>query len=87
MTQVGKRHSAGSMPGRMAALIARFQRYLSDRVHASGDALAREDRWAIAATTGRFGFGARSYRDLRFTGRATAGHCSQLASGSAPGRP
>ena len=87
MTQVVKRHGAGSTPGRLAVLIARFQRYLSDRVHASGDALAREDGWAITATTGRLGFGARCYRDPRFTSRAAAGYYSQLAPGPTPGWP
>ena len=36
---------------------------MSDRLHADGDALARERGWTITTTTGRFGFGGRVYRD------------------------
>ena len=49
-----------------AGRVARLLRQLSDRVLAGGDAFARENRWEITKTTGRFGFGARSYRDPRF---------------------
>jgi hypothetical protein len=52
-----------------ARWVARLLRLLSDRVFAGGDAFARENGWEITKTTGRFGFGARSYRDLRFGGR------------------
>jgi hypothetical protein len=59
--------------GRRAAIVTRIskwvgrrQRELSDRVHAAGDAAARQHGWTVTATTGWFGFGARSYRDPRF---------------------
>jgi hypothetical protein len=54
-------------PGRLTAWIVRFQRRLSGRVHASGDAAARAHGWAVTPTVGRFGFGGRRYRDPRFT--------------------
>ena len=47
-------------------------RQLSDRVFAGGDAIARKNGWQITKTTGRFGFGARSYRDPRFGPRTAA---------------
>jgi hypothetical protein len=53
-----------------AEWFARLQRHLSDRVFAGGDAFARRNGWEITKTTGRFGFGARSYRDPRFGQRA-----------------
>jgi hypothetical protein len=46
--------------------ITRLRRRLSDRVHAGGDAVAGQAGWAITTATGRFGFGARVYRDPRF---------------------
>ena len=49
--------------------IGRCQRELSDRVHAVGDECARQHGWEITKSTGRFGFGARSYRDPRFGDR------------------
>jgi hypothetical protein len=53
--------------------IRRIQERLSNRVHAQGDALAGQAGWATTKTTGRFGFGARVYRDPRFGQRqATA---------------
>jgi len=51
---------------RITAAIASWLRHLSDRVHQDGDALARQHAWIITATTGRFGFGGRLYRDPRF---------------------
>jgi hypothetical protein len=54
---------------RMPAWIGRRQRELSDRVHAAGDEYARQRGWEITKSTGRFGFGARSYRDSRFGDR------------------
>jgi hypothetical protein len=56
-----------------AGWVARLLRQLSDRVFADGDAFARENGWEITKTTGRFGFGARSYRDPRFGPRTAAG--------------
>jgi hypothetical protein len=51
--------------------ITRLQQRLSDRVHARGDAFAQQAGWATTTTTGRFGFGARVYRDPRFSQRQT----------------
>src|SRR5215472_12793037 len=45
------------------------QRELSDRIHAAGDAAARQHGWAITKSSGALGFGARSYRDPRFNSR------------------
>jgi hypothetical protein len=61
---------AKGVTGRVSAWIARLQRELSDRLHADGDALARERGWTITTTTGRLGFGGRVYRDPRFDQRA-----------------
>ncbi len=66
MTEITARRRVGGMPGRLAVRVARLQRQLSDRMHADGDAFAREHGWAIAETSGRLGFGARVYRDPRF---------------------
>lgn len=55
-----------------AGWFVRLQRQLSDRVFADGDAFAHQKGWEITKTTGRFGFGARSYRDQRFGPRAAA---------------
>jgi hypothetical protein len=54
---------------RISGWIGRRQQELSDRVHAAGDAAARQHGWTVTATTGGFGFGARSYRDPRFDDR------------------
>jgi hypothetical protein len=72
MTQATPRWGVGNMPRRLAAWVARLQRLLSDRMFAEGDAFAREQGWQITTSTGRFGFGARIYRDPRFGQRAAA---------------
>jgi hypothetical protein len=53
----------------MSAWFGRRQRELSDRVHAVGDEQARQHGWEVTKSTGRFGLGARSYRDPRFDDR------------------
>ena len=55
-----------------AEWVARLLRQLSDLVFADGDAFARRNGWEITKTTGRSGFGARSYPDPRFGQRAAA---------------
>jgi hypothetical protein len=57
------------IPARMSAWLGRGQRELSDRVHAAGDDSAHQHGWEVTKSTGRFGFGARSYRDPRFDDR------------------
>jgi hypothetical protein len=58
--------------------IRRLQQRLADRVHARGDAFAEQAGWATTTTAGRFGFGARVYRDPRFGQRqATATRAAQ----------
>src|SRR5262249_46911614 len=47
----------------------RCQRGLSTRVHATGDERARRRGWEVMEGTGRFGFGARTYRDPLFNDR------------------
>lgn len=39
---------------------------LAGRIHAVGDAFALQAGWTLTRTTGRFGFGSRTYRDPRF---------------------
>ena len=46
--------------------ITRLQQRLSNRVHAESDAFAEQAGWTTTKTAGRFGFGARVYRDPRF---------------------
>jgi hypothetical protein len=64
---------------RVAAWIGRQQEHLGDRVHAAGDARARDTGWTVTRSTGRLGFGSRTYRDPRFDQfRAQAQHESGL---------
>jgi len=72
MIQTATRRHVGSVPRRLAGWTTRLQRKLSDRVFTGQDAFARRHGWEITKTTGRFGFGARSYRDPRFGQRAAA---------------
>jgi hypothetical protein len=72
MTQTAPRRGASNVPHRLAAWIAQLQRQLSDRLFAEGDTFARGQGWEITKSTGRFGFGARIYRDPRFGQRAAA---------------
>jgi hypothetical protein len=65
VTETTARRRTG-IPALMSAWIGRRQRELSNRVHAAGDEGARQHGWEITKSTGRFGFGARSYRDPRF---------------------
>jgi hypothetical protein len=68
MTETAARRRAGIL-ARVLAWIERRQHELSDRVHAAGDECARQQGWEVTKSTGRFGFGARSYRDPRFGDR------------------
>ena len=71
MSQTALRRGVGNMPQRLAGWIARLRGRLSDRLFADEDVFAREHEWEITKTAGRFGFGARSYRDPRFGQRAS----------------
>jgi hypothetical protein len=51
---------------RIVGWIGAWQQAISDRVHADDDAFARAQGWTVTASTGRFGFGTRTYRDPRF---------------------
>jgi hypothetical protein len=68
MTETTARKRVGILAW-MPASIGRRQRELSDRVHAAGDECARLHGWEVTKSTGRFGFGARTYRDPRFDDR------------------
>jgi hypothetical protein len=57
---------AAGTAARIWAWIRRGQREVSAPIHAAGDERARRHGWTITATTGQFGFEARSYRDARF---------------------
>lgn len=63
---------------RIISWIGRRQSELSNRIHAAGEAEARQNGWTVTKSTGRLGFGVRSYRDPRFDAR-----CRQLTAGSA----
>jgi hypothetical protein len=65
LTETTARRRAGIL-ARMPTWIGRRQRELSDWVHAAGDDRAHQYAWTVTESTGRFGFGARSYRDPRF---------------------
>ncbi len=60
ITQAAERRRVG-ITTRMSAWIGRHQRQLSDQIHADGDELAHQHGWEITKTTGRLGFGTRSY--------------------------
>ena len=66
--------------------ITRLQHRLSDRVHARGDALAGQAGWTTTEMTGRFGFGARVYRDPRFGQRQPEASRSAQPTGAGGGR-
>jgi len=62
-------HSPAGIMARISAWARRHQRDLSDRIHASADERARRHGWEVNKSTGRFGFGTRTYRDPRFDDR------------------
>jgi hypothetical protein len=75
-------HRQACIPVPITTWIGRCQRKLSDRVHAAGDDRAHNHGWDVTKTTGRSGFGARSYRDPRFDGlhRRLSAACDQPVS-------
>ena len=84
MAQTATHRHVGNVPRRLAGWLARLQRQLSDRVFADGDVFAREHGWEITTTTGRLGFGARSYRDPRFGQRTAAARLGPVYTGGRP---
>jgi len=62
-------HSGAGIVTRISVWLRRRQGVLSDRVHAAADERACHYGWEILESTGRLGFGARTYRDPRFDGR------------------
>jgi hypothetical protein len=70
MTQAITSRHLSRLLSRLAAWAARPLERLSDRIHAGGEAIAREHGWEITRDTGRFGLGVRTYHDPRFTQRA-----------------
>jgi hypothetical protein len=64
VTDITKRTRVG-----IITWIRHWQRDLSDRLHAAGDEQARQYSWEVIKSTGRFGFGACTYRDPRFDDR------------------
>ena len=68
MIDVTIRIRAGIL-ARISRWVRRPQRDLSNRVHAAADERARRHGWQITQSTGRFGFGGRTYRDPRFDNR------------------
>jgi hypothetical protein len=80
MTQAVSSRDPSRLLSRLAAWAVRPLERLSDRIHAGGEAIARQHGWEITRATGRLGLGARTYHDPRFTQRALGtGH-------SGPGR-
>jgi hypothetical protein len=68
MTEIATRPRAG-LTARITRWVRRYQRELSARVLAAGDERARRHGWEVMESTGRFGFGTRTYRDPRFDDR------------------
>lgn len=59
---------------RIATAIGAWQENVSDRAHASGDVRACAQGWTVTRSAGRFGFGARAYRDPRMNSLAARGN-------------
>jgi hypothetical protein len=75
MTQAITSRHPSRLLSRLAGWVARPLERLSDRIHAGGEATARQHGWEITRTAGRLGLGVRTYHDPRFTQRAPAnGH-------------
>jgi hypothetical protein len=70
MTQAITSRHLSRLLSRLAAWTTRPLERLSDRIHAGGEAIARQHGWEVTRATGRLGLGARTYHDPRFTQRA-----------------
>jgi hypothetical protein len=86
VTMTTRRKRAGKL-ARMSAWIGRRQQRLSDRMHAAGDEHARLQGWEVKKSAGRFGFGARTYRDPRFDDRRRQYCPGGVSPGPAAGTP
>jgi hypothetical protein len=62
---------------RIANAIGAWQENVSDRTHADDDYRAQAMGWTVTRSTGRFGFGARTYRDPRMGCLAARGKASR----------
>jgi hypothetical protein len=67
MTQAITSRHPSRLLSRLATWTTRPLERLSDRIHAGGEATARQNGWEITRATGRLGLGARTYHDPRFT--------------------
>jgi len=68
-TTITTTNTASRVPGvlgRVSGWIGSKQRQLSDRVHAEGDAFCACAGLTVTKNTGRYGFGARTYRHPGF---------------------
>lgn len=69
MSQPTATPAPGGVIARLSARISHRQQQALDRVHAAGDARAREHSWTITTRPGALSLGARVYRDPRFAAR------------------
>jgi len=65
MTDITTSRTAGTVFSRVAARIGMRPQELPDRVHADGDAFARDAGWSVVPVTGLLGFGGWIHRDPR----------------------
>jgi hypothetical protein len=86
MTQAITSRHPSRLLSRLAAWTTRPLERLSDRIHAGGDAIARQHGWEITRATGRLGLGTRTYHDPRFTQRALGAGHSGLGEGTPAAR-
>jgi hypothetical protein len=66
MTSITTTTTAPATGRSLAGWLASNQAALSTHVHAAGDARTAQAGLTVAASTGRFGFGARTYRHPGF---------------------
>ena len=65
MTDITTSRTAGTVFSRVATRIGMRPQELPDRVHADGDALARDAAWCVVAVTGGLGLGGPIHRHPR----------------------
>ena len=65
---------------RLADRIGNRQQAISDKAHAAADNFARQSGWTITRSTGRLGFGSRTYRDPRFDATCQAARPAAMTS-------